>query len=320
MILGFHSNDRRYLVFCINSVPLYTREYTMYIIQCTDDVQYDVHDAVQLFNSQADSYQQLNQTIIDNIKNQDYKQIVSEIRDGIIKEMAHQDSQGVIFGLSGGIDSSVVAYLCKELGNKALGIVMPDTDITPEQETRDALKVVALTGIAYKLIDIKPIVNEYSMYIEPNKRAKGNLRARVRANILYYYANVKGYLVLGTSDKSEYMLGYFTKFGDGAADIVPISSMYKLQIREIAKYLGVPTEIISKKSSPHLWSDHDAQDEIGATYEEIDSIIYCMEKGMDVSEIAKTTQIDSSTIQQIISLNKNTHHKRIIPQDPRDHK
>ena len=262
----------------------------------------------------------MNQTIIDNIKNQNYEKLSTEIGSAIVKQVSQRNSQGVIFGLSGGIDSTVIAYLCKELGHKALGLVMPDTDITPEQETNDALKIVALTGISYKLIDIKPILNEYSMYIEPNKYAKGNLRARIRTNILYYYANVKNYLVLGSSDKSEYMLGYFTKFGDGAADITPISSLYKLQVREIAKHLNVPTEIISKKSSPHLWPDHDAQVELGATYEEIDSVLYCMERDVNVSDIVKMTQIDSSIIQHIVSLHKNTNHKRILPQDPRDHK
>jgi NAD+ synthetase len=136
--------------------------------------------------------------------------------------------------------------------------------------------MISLLGLKYKLIDIAPIVNQYSQYIEPNEFSKGNLRARVRANILYYYANSKKYLVLGSSDKSEYLIGYFTKYGDGASDILPINSLYKLQIREIAKFLGVPQNIIEKKSSPHLWKSHEAEKELGITYEEIDSILYCI--------------------------------------------
>ena len=127
---------------------------------------------------------------------------------------------------------------------------MPDTSITPEMETEDALDMIAQTGIKYKLIDINPIVNEYSRYLEPSERSKGNLRARIRTNILYYYANTKNYMVLGSSDKSEYMLGYFTKFGDGASDLTPIISLYKLQVREIAKHLGISKEIIFKKEQP----------------------------------------------------------------------
>ena len=82
--------------------------------------------------------------------------------------------------------------------------------------------------------------------------------------------------MLGSSDKSEYNIGYFTKFGDGASDITPIISLYKLQVREIAKFLGVPENIIYKKSSPHLWKYHEAESELGITYEEIDSILYCL--------------------------------------------
>ena len=155
------------------------------------------------------------------------------------------------------------------------------------------------------------------MYLEPNKKSRGNLRARVRTNILYYYANSKNYLVLGSSDKSEHLIGYFTKFGDGAADLTPIISLYKLQIREIAKYLGVPDNIISKKSSPHLWGDHEAEEELGVSYEEIDSILYCLvEKKLSVDETAKITQIDNSTIEKIYELNRNSEHKRLPAQKP----
>ena len=155
------------------------------------------------------------------------------------------------------------------------------------------------------------------MYLEPNERAKGNLRARVRTNILYYYANAKNYLVLGSSDKSEYLIGYFTKFGDGASDITPIVSLYKLQVREIAKYLGVPENVILKKSSPHLWKDHEAENELGVSYEEVDSILYCLfDKKLSAEDTQKTTGIEMSTIEKIQELNKNSEHKRLPAQKP----
>ena len=123
------------------------------------------------------------------------------------------------------------------------------------------------------------------MYLEPNEKAKGNLRARIRSNILYYYANAKNLLVLGSSDKSEYKIGYFTKFGDGASDITPIISLYKLQVREIAKHLGVPKNIIRKKAVHILWEEHEAEKELEATYEEIDSILFCLiEKKLSIEE------------------------------------
>ena len=260
----------------------------------------------------------MNQEIIDEIKNQDYASITSTIENFLEEQMKKNHSEGLILGLSGGIDSAVLAYICKrKFPDKTIAIVMPDTAITPKIETEDALKMVSLTGIQYKLIDINPIVNEYSMYLEPNERAKGNLRARVRTNILYYYANAKNYLVLGSSDKSEYLIGYFTKFGDGASDITPIVSLYKLQVREIAKYLGVPENVITKKSSPHLWKGHEAENELGVSYEEVDSILYCLfDKKLSAQETQELTGIEMSTIEKIQELNKNSEHKRLPAQKP----
>ena len=260
----------------------------------------------------------LNQEIIDEIKNQNYSSIVEKIERFLLEKIKENNAKGVILGLSGGIDSAVLAYLCKRvIKEKTLAIIMPDTEITPKTETEDALKMIALTGIEYKLIDIKPIVNEYAKYLEPNDWAKGNLRARIRANILYYYANAKNYLVLGSSDKSEYLIGYFTKYGDGAADLVPIISLYKLQVREIAKFLDVPQNVIEKKSSPHLWKEHGAEKEIGASYEEIDSVLYCiLEKNLSINETADITKIETQVIEKINQLHINSKHKREHQQKP----
>ena len=198
-----------------------------------------------------------------------------------------------------------------------MAIIMPDTEITPRNETEDALKMIELTGLEYKLVDIKPIVNEYLRYLEPNEWAKGNLRARIRTNILYYYANTKNHLVLGSSDKSEYLLGYFTKYGDGASDLTPIISLYKLQVREIAKFLGVPKNVIEKKSSPHLWKDHEAEKELGTSYEDMDSILYCVfEKKLSVEETAKKLEIEQSVVEKIYRLHLNSEHKRSSQQKP----
>jgi NAD+ synthase len=260
----------------------------------------------------------LNQDIINEIVNQDYSKIIDNIEKFVSEQVDKNNAGGVILGLSGGIDSAVLAYLCKrKLKEKTLAIIMPDTSITPNTETEDALKMIALTGIEYKLIDIKPIIKEYTMYLEPNEKARGNLRARVRTNILYYYANIRNYLVLGSSDKSEYLIGYFTKFGDGASDITPIMSLYKLQVREIAKHLGVPENVISKKSSPHLWKEHEAEKELGISYEEIDSILYCMfDKELSISETEEITGIDKNMIEKIQRLNINSEHKRVATPKP----
>lgn len=250
--------------------------------------------------------------ILDNIIKQDYNAITANIEKLLLEQIKQANSTGCVLGLSGGIDSAVLAYICKRIiKQNTLALIMPDTAITPKSETEDALKIVDSLGIDYKLIDIKPIVNEYSKYLEPNEKAVGNLRARVRTNILYYYANVKNLLVLGSSDKSEYLIGYFTKYGDGAADITPIISLYKLQVRKLAEYLGVSKNIVLKKSSPHLWKDHEAEKEIGLTYEEIDSILYCLiDKKMSKDEICSELKINESIVERIIQMMKKSEHKR----------
>jgi len=123
--------------------------------------------------------------MLEEIKNQDYPSITKKIEDFLKTKLEKSNSDGLILGLSGGIDSSVITYLCSRvLKEKTLALVMPDSKISPKEETEDALKIIDSLGINYKLLDINLIVSEYSKYIEPNERALGNLRARVRANIL----------------------------------------------------------------------------------------------------------------------------------------
>jgi len=254
----------------------------------------------------------LKEDILQEIANQNYADITKKIEDFLLEQVEKNNSNGLILGMSGGVDSAVLAYLAKRvLKEKTLALIMPDTDITPRYETEDALKMIDQIGLEYKMIDIKPIVSEYGKYLEPNDWAIGNLRARIRANILYYYANAKNLLVLGSSDRSEYLIGYFTKFGDGASDIVPIISLYKIQVRKIAEYLGVPRNVIEKKSSPHLWKEHEAEKEIGVVYEVIDSILYCLtEKKLSIEETFNKTDIPIETIQKIQDLVNKSQHKR----------
>ena len=149
--------------------------------------------------------------------------IENQVRTGNVK--------GVVIGLSGGIDSSVVAYSAsRALGKEnVLGLILPDKDITPQQDIDDALEICSILDIEHKIIHINSIKDQILKDVEKtdNNLVKGNLLSRVRMCILYYYANLLNRFVLGTANKTEITIGYFTKYGDGASDLFPIGGLYQ---------------------------------------------------------------------------------------------
>ena len=254
--------------------------------------------------------------ILNKIIEQDYSSISNKIQNSLKQKLEEIKSNGVIFGLSGGVDSVVTAYLCaNSIKDNTTALILPDSKISPKEETEDAIKVVDELGLNYRLLDINLIHGSYAKNLEPDDKALGNLSARIRKNIIYYYANAKNLTVLGTSDKTEHLIGYFTKFGDGAADLLPISSLYKNQVRGLAKYLDVPDSIIKKKSSPNLWKNHFAEIELDASYEQIDCVLYCIfDEKISIDETVKRTAIDKNTVEKIYNLYKKSKHKRITPE------
>ncbi|MGQ9759770.1 MAG: NAD+ synthase [Candidatus Methanomethylicaceae archaeon] len=186
--------------------------------------------------------------------------------------------RGVILGLSGGVDSSTVAaLLVRALGNeRVLALIMPDATSTLQVDIEDAMKIVETYNLRFKRIEIAGLVGSFLGVVGKvgDKVAEGNLKARLRMAILYYFANVEKRIVIGSGDRSELMIGYFTKYGDGGVDILPIGGLYKTQVRLLAKYIGIPNEISEKESSPRLWPGHTIEEELGMTYEEIDEILY----------------------------------------------
>lgn len=189
---------------------------------------------------------------------------------------------------------------------------MPDSDVTPEGEAADALAVAGSLGIAHRTVDIAPIVRELARHAGTgDRRALGNARARVRMCLLYHHANAERAIVAGTSDRSESLIGYFTKHGDGAADVLPIASLYKVQVRGMAAHLGLPEAIAKKKSAPHLWEGHDAEGELGMSYDEIDAALHCIvDRGMGDAEAARASGVDEATVARVRAMREASAHKR----------
>lgn len=224
---------------------------------------------------------------------------------------------GVVLGLSGGVDSSVLAALAvRALGaERVFPLIMPDIE-SPTDSVSDAKEVSEMLGLKPYFVDITEgvtfVLRSFGDSYESSPRiARGNIKARLRMLMLYYVANKTNSLVLGSSDRSEWLLGYFTKWGDGAADIYPLLNLYKTQVRLLGDYLGLPERICWKPASPGFWPGHKASDELGAEYDVIDRVLYFyVDRGMKVEEVAEHAGVSLDLVTKIISRIAVTEHKR----------
>jgi NAD+ synthase len=242
---------------------------------------------------------------------------VSRISKFIAKRVNEAKVNGIIIGLSGGIDSSVTAALCaKAIGSeKILGMIMP-TQTTQKQDISDAITLAALFNVKYIIEDISPLLNtfkQFKMFNSESNIVNGNLAARLRMCLLYYQANLANMLVAGTGNKSELLVGYFTKFGDGGCDILPIGDLYKNQVRQMAEYLKIPPEIIQKTPSAGFWPGQTDEDDLGIKYDDLDLILYGFEQLMAPEEISNDLNIPLEAIKRVESMLRRSEHKRIGP-------
>ncbi len=245
----------------------------------------------------------------------------NDILNFIRTKVSESHTDGIVVGLSGGIDSTLAAYLaCEAVGkDKVFGITMPSST-TPTEDNVHGIEIAERLGIEYKKIAIDSILNEFlSMtQLEEDNLAIGNLKARIRMSIIYYHANAKNYLVCGTGNKSEILIGYFTKHGDGACDMEPIGDLYKTDVYRLSEFLDIPHEILDKPPRAGLWNNQTDEDEIGMGYNLLDRILYLYsEKDMGNTEIADELDIPVDDIDMIIAKVIRSEHKSKVPESPK---
>ncbi len=238
-------------------------------------------------------------------KTQLTEKLVSWIQDRV-KEAG---AKGIILGVSGGIDSAVLAVLCeKAIPGRVLGLNLPCYSSLEDEahakllmeKFHIPLKVIVLDGIYDNFLKILP---QDKQFPAADRLAKSNLKVRLRMLTLYYHANLMNYMVVGSSNKVELTVGYFTKWGDGGVDVMPLGNLVKQQVVELAEHLGVPRPIIDKPPSAGLWDGQTDEKEMGLTYKELDRFL-------------TIGRADTETKLKIQSLMAKSQHKRTQPPVP----
>jgi NAD+ synthase len=215
-------------------------------------------------------------------------------------------SKGIVVGLSGGVDSAVAAtFCCRAIGgDKVLGLTLP-SNVSNPADIKDAAALCKHLGMDHRVISIDPMLEGFKTMpdFKESRYLLGNLMARIRMTVLYYHANREQKIVCGTSNRSEFMLGYCTKYGDNAADLQPILHLYKTEIYEYAKELGIPESIMKKAPSAGLWEGQSDEEEIGLSYERIDASL----RSLEVLGWQATTPIE----EKVLELVRKSEHKRL---------
>ncbi|MBN1621678.1 MAG: NAD+ synthase [Endomicrobiales bacterium] len=231
--------------------------------------------------------------------------INTKIIKWIKMKVKNSGAKGCVFGLSGGIDSAVVSVLAsKAVGRKkVLALIMPCE--SSKKDIDDALLMAKKFKLPYKTINLKPFYKLIRKTLpKGNKLAIANLKPRLRMLVLYYFANNLNYLVVGTGNKSELSVGYFTKYGDGGVDILPLGNIFKKDVVKLAQKLSVPENIINKPPSAGLWSGQTDESEMGITYNQLDKIL---------ADIENKNLTKNSSAKKVKKMMKLSSHKLRLP-------
>ena len=226
------------------------------------------------------------------------KEIVDNLVEWLRDSVKEANCKGIVYGLSGGVDSAVIAALSKlAFGDESLAIMMPIN--SSFEDEIDAKLVIDKFNLNAIKVDLSRTYSEFVEVVEKggNQMAYANVKPRLRMTTLYYYAQLKGYLVVGTSNKSEFTVGYFTKYGDSGSDLMPLVDFTKKEIFELARYLEIPDKIIQKPPSAGLFEDQTDEDEMGFTYN-------------DLEKYRNNEKIDERIEEKINKMVKISEHKR----------
>ena len=215
--------------------------------------------------------------------------------------------RAAIVGLSGGLDSAVTLALCaRALGKKRVIAAILPSDATPKADIADAKAFARKLGVRAVFSNIEPAIGAFGS-LSSNRLSRANLSARIRMATLYSIAQRENGLVVGTGDKSELMLGYFTKYGDGGADLLPIGGLYKTEVRALARHLGIPSKIADKPPSPTLWKGQTAESELGFSYAVADEVLFAIEQGKSKAVLEK--KFGKKTVRAILLRMEKNRHK-----------
>lgn len=253
----------------------------------------------------------------------DFSEVQTRICRFIKEYVRNSGAKGIVLGLSGGIDSGTIAALSSLAigGENVFGLLLPEKENFNQKDIDDAKMVAEQFQLQTQVCDMSDALNDLygaiPVFDQSDKLCKGNIKARIRMIYLYYYANKQNRIVCGSSDKSETMMGYFTKWGDAASDIAPIMDLYKTQVRNLAIHLGIPKELALKPSTPALWPNQMAESELGVKYETLDLILYGLERFMKVQEISDQLGIEKIIVEKVKNRWLANEHKRRMPLAPK---
>jgi NAD+ synthase len=233
----------------------------------------------------------------------------------IREELGRCGCERAVLGLSGGLDSAVCAALAaRALGpRKVLGLIMPYGQASPE-DVRDALSLARRLGIRHETIDIAPQIDAYFAARPTTDRVRrGNKMARERMSVLYDRSAAEGGLVLGTSNKTELLIGYGTIYGDMASAVNPMGDLYKTQVRQLAVHLGVPGAIRAKAPTAGLWPGQTDEGEIGLSYEELDEVLYGLVEGRMSRKALIAAGHRPAAVDRVLRKVRGSEFKRHMP-------